>query len=213
MFTSKFAANRAVLRVLLYGWQEHELPRFNFKFRSRTAGSLSAVLSKFASDIHILIVAEDAVDEPTRAILSKGLYSKEDGCFYVDGNSVKDDFALNGHTVDNDMKNILLYGFEDSLEPEVVPIFRPTSSGGLKDVLSSPNFKYSAAVVVESRPLPEDGLYAHDARIIDSDTGKRLVVLDDELRDYLSGRALYVEGEGGISYYILPYGTVKELSS
>jgi hypothetical protein len=213
MFTSKFATNRAVLRVLLYGWQEHELPQFNFKFRSRTAGSLSNVLSKFASDIHFLIVAEDAVDEPTREILSKGHYSKADACFFVDGNEVKDDFGLNGHTIDDNMKNIVLYGFEDSLEPEVVPIFRPTTSGGLKDVLSSPNFQYSAAVVVESRPLPEDGIYAHDAKIVDSDTGKRLVVIDDELKKYLSDRALYVEGQGGISYFILPYSTVRELSS
>ena len=213
MFTSKFAANRAVLRVLLYGWQEHELPQFNFKFRSRTIGTLSNVLSKFASDIHFLIVAEDAVDEPTKAILSKGLYSASDACYFVDGNAVKDDFGLNGHTLDDNQKNIILYGFEDSLEPEVVPIFRPASSGGLSDALSSPRFKYSAAVVVESRPLPEDGMYPYDAEIVDSPTGKRLIVIDKDLREQLEGKALYVEGQGGISYYILPYSTVKELSA
>ncbi len=212
MFTSKFAANRAVLRVLLYGWQEHELPEFKFKFKSRTAGTLSEVLSKFASDIHFLIVAEDAVDAPVRAILSKGLYSQADACYFVDGNSVKDDFGLNGHTVDDNRKNIILYGFEDPLEPEIVPIFRPTTSGGLGDVLSSPRFKYSAAVVVESRPLPEDG-YPHNAKIVDSATGKRLVVIDDSLRARLEGKALYVEGQGGISYYILPPSTVKALSA
>lgn len=213
MFTSKFAANRAVLRVLLYGWQEHELPQFNFKFRSRKAGSLAEVLSKFASDIHLLIVAEDAVDDGTRQILSKGHYSKNDACYFVDGNSVKDDFSLNGHTADNNEKNIILYGFEDQLEPEIVPIFRPTSSGTLKDVLASPSVSYSSAVVVESRPLPEDGLYDPNAQIVDSETGKRLIVLDDGTRQYLDQKALFVEGQGGISYYILPYSTVNEMTA
>jgi hypothetical protein len=213
MFTSKFAANRAVLRVLLYGWHEHELPRFNFKFKSRNAGSLSDVLSKFASDIHFLIVADDAVDDSTKEILLKGYYSKPDSCFFVDGNSVKDDFGLNGHTADDNVKNIVLYGFEDPLEPEIVHIFRPVASGKLKDVLNAPNFRYSAAVVVESRPLPENEDLPTDAVIVESNAGKRLVVLDDEMSGFLKGKALYMEGQGDISYYILPYSTVRELSA
>ena len=67
-------------------------------------------------------------------------------------------------------------------------------------------------MVVESRPLPEDG-YPHDAKIVDTDTGRRLIVLDEGLRTQLEGKALYVEGQGGISYYILPYSTVRELSA
>lgn len=213
MFTSKFAANRAVLRVLLYGWQEHELPRFNFKFKPRTIGTLAEVLSKFASDVHFLIVADDAVDEPTKAVLAKGFHSPSDACYFVAGSAVKDDFDLNGHTLDDDNKNIIIYGFDDPLEPEIVPIFRPTVAGGFKDVLRSPQFKYSAAVVVESRPLPEDGLMSHDARIVESEKGQRLVVLDDETRNYLNQKALYVEGREGISYYILPPSTVRELTA
>lgn len=212
MFTSKFAANRAVLRVLLYGWQEHELPQFNFKFKPRTIGSLSDVLSKFASDVHFLIVADDSVDEATKAVLAKGFHSPADACYFVVGAAVKEDFGLNGHTLDDDKKNIVIYGFEDPLEPEIVPIFRPMVSGGFKDVLRSPQFKYSAAVVVESRPLPEDGLLPDDAVIVESDTGPRLIVLDEDTRNYLRQKALYVEGRGGISYYILPPSTVREMS-
>ena len=214
MFTSKFAANRAVMRVLLYGWQEHELPRFNFKFKPRSAGSLSNVLAKFSSEVHFLIVAEDAVDEATRAALSKGFHSTEDACYFVAGASVKDDFDLNGHTVDDNTKTILIYGFEDPLEPEIVPIFRPTMAGGFKDVLRSPQFRYSAAIIVESRPVPEDGgLLSHDARIEETVTGRRLIVLDKETCDYLNNKALYIQGSGGISYYILPPATVRELSN
>ena len=212
MFTSKYAANRAVLRVLLYGWQEHELPKFNFKFKGKSAGTLPSVLAKFSSDIHFLIVAEDSVDDSTRKVLAKGLYSPDDACYFVTGSAVKDDFNLNGHTADNEEKNILIYGFEDSLSPEIVPIFRPTVAGGFKDVLNSPQFKYASAVVVESRPFPEDGLVGHDARVVESDTGKRLVVLDDDTRSYLDKKALYVEGKGGISYYILPPSAVQELT-
>lgn len=213
MLTNNYAANRAVLRVLLYGWQEHELPRFNFKFKPKSAGSLPDVLSKFSSDIHFLIVAEDAVDDPTKKILSKGFYSKADACFFVAANAVKNDFNLSGHTIDNGMKNIIIYGFDDPLAPEIVPICRPTVAGKFMDVLKSPQFKYSAAVAVESRPLPEDGIYAHDAKIVDTDSGKRLIVLDENTRKYLDKNALYVEGQRGISYYILPYSTVKELTA
>jgi hypothetical protein len=55
--------------------------------------------------------------------------------------------------------------------------------------------------------------YTHVPVIVENDAGKRLVVLDDEMSGFLKEKALYVEGQGDISYYILPYSTVRELSA
>ena len=213
MFTHQFAANRAVLRVLVYGWQKHELPEFNIKFRSKQQGSFSEVVAKFASDLHLLVVAEDSVDEPTKKILSKGFYSAEDACYFVEGKSVKDDFGLNGHVSDNNVKNIMIYGYEDKLDPEVVPIYRQTTAGSFKDVLSAPEFDYTVAIALESRRYADDVDDVENLIPYEENSEKRLLVLDEESRSFLSKYALPVDNpQGGFRYYILPPSVIKAIT-
>ncbi len=211
MLTHQFAVNRSVIHVLVWGWQKHELPEFHIKFRTKSNGTLSDVVSKFSSDIHILIVAEDSVDESTRKILNKGYYSKADSCYFVEGKTVMDDFGLNGHAQDDNAKNILVYGFEDRLSPEFVPIYRPTEAGSFKEILSLPDFHYSVAVALDSRPYSEDVEDFHLLTPIVENGEKRLLVLDEEMRKHLKQHALSVDGAYGFRYFILPPGVIKEI--
>lgn len=209
MLTNKFAVNRSVLRVLIYGWEKEELPEMVFKFRPKSMGSFSEVVSKFSSDIHLLIVAADSIDDSTKSILAKGYYSEKDKCYFVEGKSVKNELGLNGHTADDNIKNIMVYGFEDKLAPEIIPIYRQPANGSLKDVLSAPDFNYAAAVVLESRPIDE-GHYP-GAKQIGSGEQARLQIIDDELKDFLDQHALHVDGQGEFSYYICPFSVVQHL--
>jgi hypothetical protein len=211
MLTNKFAVNRSVLRVLVYGWEKDELPNFAFKFRPKAMGSFSEVVSKFSSEIHLLIIAEDSVDDATKKILSRGLYSKKDSCFYVEGGSIKDEFGLNGHSVDGNIKNIMIYGFEDKLEPEVVTIHRMPTNGTLKDVLSAPGFNYASAVVLESRPMVDDMAHYPGTKVVGSGDKARLQLLDKDLIAYLNKRALHVTTQNDFSYYILPFSAIQDM--
>ena len=209
MLTNKFATNRSVLRVLIYGWEKEELPELVFKFRSKSMGSFTDVVSKFSSDIHLLIVAADSIDAPTKSILSKGYYSEKDACYFVEGKSVKDELGLNGHTADGNVKNIMMYGFEDKLSPEIIPIFRQPANGDLVDVLTAPEFNYAAAVVLESRPIDE-GHYPGSTKIGTGDDA-RLQIISDEMKAFLKEHALYVNGQGGFNYFICPFSVVQTL--
>ena len=214
MFTHQFAVNRSVIHVLVWGWQKDELPEFDVKFRTRTEGTLSEVVSKFSSDIHIFVVAEDAVDASEKKILDKGYYSREDACYYVEGRTVMEDFGLNGHAQDDNKKNILVYGFEDRLPPEFVPIYRQTTAGSFKDVLSNPNFNYTVAIALESRPYSDDiDDIGKLTPVTEKNGEKRLMVLDEKTRNYLSKCALHVDGALGFRYFILPYSVIKEMTN
>jgi hypothetical protein len=211
MYTHQFAVNRSVIHVLVWGWQKHELPEFNIKFRTKAQGTLTQVVSKFSGDVHIFIVAEDAVDEPTKKILSKGYYSKDDACYFVEGRAVMDDFGVNGHAQDDNAKNILVYGFEDRLSPEFVPIYRPTDSGTFKEVITTPGFNYTVAVALESRPYSEDIEDFHSLTPTTENGEKRLLVLDSKMREFLKPRALHVDGAMGFRYFILPPGIIRAI--
>ncbi len=212
MFTHQFAANRSVLRVLVYGWQKHELPEFNIKFRSREHGTFADVVAKYASDLHLLVVTEDSVDEKTKKILSKGYFSKEDACFFVEGKVVKQDFGLNGHVSDNNMKNIMVYGYEDKLSPEVVPIYRQTTSGTFRDMLCAPEFDYTVAIALESRRYSDEVDDLKSLTPYEENGEQRLRVLDEPTRQILSKCALPVDDpKGGFQYYILPYSVIKAI--
>ena len=211
MFTHKFAANRSVIRTLVWGWQKDELPMFDVKFRSSADGTLSDVVSKFSSDIHILVVADDAVDDSTRSILRKGYYSEADAFYFVEGRTVMAEFGLNGHAQDDNRKNILVYGFEDRLPPEFVPIYRQTTAGSFRDVLANPDFTYTVAVALESRPYTDEIHGVENLTEVTEDGEKRLMVLDEATRDYLRQRALPIDGAAGFRYFVLPPGIIREM--
>jgi hypothetical protein len=180
-------------------------------FRTKAHGTLSDVLLKHASDIHIFIVTEDSVDEPTKNILRKGYYSKEDACFFVEGKVVMEDFGLNGHAQDDNAKNILVYGFQDRLSPEFMPIYRQIDSGGFNEVLSVPDFNYSVAVALDTRPYSEDVEDFHQLTPVIENGEKRLRVLDEQTHNFLKQRALSVDGAFGFRYFILPPSVIHSI--
>ncbi|MBN2086864.1 hypothetical protein JW758_00810 [Candidatus Peregrinibacteria bacterium] len=198
-----------------------DLPEFEFKIRPPKSGTLSSVLAQCSSDIHMLIVAEDSVDVPTRKILSRGLLLG--GVFYVPSYIVKEDFGLNGHLSDHEVKTVLLYGFSDSITVTTVSRFNEangpfeeelrrhmTSSTEDKLLKGKPKTPYACAVIYRSKYVP-------------SQAGEMVerVYLSNPVDTFLAKNALKIEVPNPKSktdgipylrqYYIMPGGLWGDL--
>lgn len=208
-------ARQCIQFPVLIQWlddEKLELPEFVFKVRSSDHGSLNDVLSKCSSDIHMLIVACDSVDEPTKAILSKGLLGS-DNIFYVPSFAVKDDFNLNGHFSDDGKKTVVVYGFSGAIEVVPVPRFHE-ANGSFEDELgrTQSSTPYTCAVVYRSR-FEERMTEAEGKRRGTGEMVER-VYLSDATDRFLAKNALLVElpnlekNRGDIpylrQYYIMP---------